>query len=1504
MRGISTLIAAILLLAVTVAMGFTVALTLESEHRKMLEISKSLEKYIKLENEKMEIVNPAHPIKLDEIKLFIDGELVNLRDENGDGLWSTWEKITVNNVKDRNYDGMIEVKLIINNKEIFYGVFAEQFKIYSDKNYPMIKILKMEVLDDYVLVTYLTCDDVGIYYTEVVESDYKMENKSIINVNLLKKTMEQLNLDYRSFIKNLNDEIKAFEKNEVKGEILDKLSAYTCTFLIPKKSLEQIAYVTIYVRDLSGKVSSEVIRFDEVRKYLNISVRIIHPKDGSVFLENTTIPIKIVVTGASKINLYINNETVLSRIITDSYSTINYNVTLEKGIYVISALASNRYFNVTDTVVIRVEEDKPPKVKIVYPFNNSVIHHNLSIVAVVRDDRGIKYIEVILNSEVIDRIRLNSVKKYKYEKTIEVSPGNYTLIVKAVDLKNQTGLDSVRFALLKVVDVKIYSPTKKEQFFVGDPEIVVISKGTDKIDVFVDNVKINGIKAKMMDRKFISTGWFFGKEIYVPKIFSFSGKMRIEVKKIPASNFFESIFKRGYSNSKGIKFELDLPCKSELIFKFGIVYGKARPRLIHYSISKSSNAIKYTYIYGWQVPENSVPLENLRIKFKPVCWKLDSELKYYFLLIFDTKIEIYSSGKLIQNLNLGTIGFGKTVSMDMWEWEKGVPPVTKEVEIKALDVMRISFYPIKIEGAPLGCGGISFDPISYATVAEGVEVIIDGKVVSRFDLNPNKPSRDLKLVLGQGKHKIEIKSENGAFSWKMEAHAIQEVGAENVIVTLPSGRKVIVHGKSEWISAEFGLFKFNRPCVAKIDYLISSEPTPGTDQFEVVGIRTIALFPGVYKLQIKPDLIIRKLDNIVKIKEIESSKQLERSYRTCFGFCFYDYPSWSKYWHLWKEGVIYSTSRPVEIEGHVKANAGYMIGVGFNALRGKIFYVLGGVQFETYGLKRITSNSISFKARIIPNGLSEICVNGKCLKGYTFYRVNLYVKVNYADQTPWVELGPWGVAFTHRTSWANGTVKDKIKVSYKLRVKFIQKPDYVSRKISNVISSVVLKSRYVEEIFHVKRTIKLFLTEPGVLLINAKGQAVVRMSTEKIAEIYRKLYAFYSWYVFKSDGLHEVRAIAYGIGNAEDKIKIRVKGLTRNLKPEIIVLSSDVAEKGWPYEFKARLVDDKRIIAGEIWIDGKRIFAKSFNDRDCILKFQTKFSGDELGYHRVKFVAYDNDYQRAEKCIKILVKNKVRRPIIEKIIIKKAIGPVYPKYSAIKICGETELIRGSYPSETAIIVEAIVKKGDYDVAYVKWGSLDNINSWPKYVNPCETNPSKIWWWNWGGNARPSVSYSEPYETVVFLREPWFYEMQYQIISAVACDVKGFCGRVKSIEIIVEPSKSEDVTPPVVKIIEPKTGEVVSGIRDIKICAKDNRGISEVYILAYRKDNPKRIINLGSAGVEDEMWKLSINFSHLYELLGYRSEIIENRPILIALVAYAKDLGGNLASDKVELILSR
>ena len=62
-------------------------------------------------------------------------------------------------------------------------------------------------------------------------------------------------------------------------------------------------------------------------------------------------------------------------------------------------------------------------------------------------------------------------------------------------------------------------------------------------------------------------------------------------------------------------------------------------------------------------------------------------------------------------------------------------------------------------------------------------------------------------------------------------------------------------------------------------------------------------------------------------------------------------------------------------------------------------------------------------------------------------------------------------------------VKDKIKVSYKLRVKFIQKPDYVSRKISNVISSVVLKSRYVEEIFHVKRTIKLFLTEPGVLLI-------------------------------------------------------------------------------------------------------------------------------------------------------------------------------------------------------------------------------------------------------------------------------------------------------------------------------------------------------------------------------------------------------------------------------------
>ena len=1493
----------VILIAIILLAAFSTILLVDQSIQKISCSTKGVYGFVKLKNGKIEIVNPSTPVEINKIKLIIDENPVNVTDSNKNGIWETWEKIVFYGVKDYDGDGFISVKILINNQLFFQTIYTEPIKINRDKEFPEIKILETKKFEDFIAIPYLITDDVALSSLKIIRTSHKGYEKVLSEINLLDKLMEKQSISSEELRSKLNKEIALFERCAKKKEILSALSSFAGVINLPLGIANQTAYLTIYSKDLTGKISSKVLWLNRIRNLPKVSVKIISPRDGSTFWEDEKVKIKILAVNAKKVTLFVDGEVLFSKNIVDKISHLEHSINLIPGSHKIVALASNNYINVTDAITINVRKDMPPKVEILFPLNNSTLNQIVNVFAVVSDDRELSKIEVYINNVKINQIYLNSTKTYKYYEKVNLTAGNYSLRIKAYDCKNQGISKLVTFSVVIPMAVEIYSPLTKEKLSVGDPPILAIAKGSSNIELLVNGLKIKSIGTKLMDEKFLSTGWFFGKSVFIPEIPKLVGKMKIHIKSFNASNFFQPFVKSGFSNSKGIKFLLHLPTFSEVTFKFGAIYGKAKPELIHHVVVEKDNKIKYIYIYSWKSPENSKALEKLKIKFKPVCMKESKGLKSYFLLIFDTRIRTYENGKLVQEIKLGTLNFGKTVSEDMWEWEKGIPPIIKYVKISSLELMQLSYAPARIEGAPIGCGGVSIEPISYVTVAKDVKILINGKTVLKVSLDDLRPSKIFKVKLPPGKHLIEIKSKIGAFKWSINVRPLISRTSSHATVILPSGKSIKVNNNSGYIPAEFGYFKFDSACVAKIDYYIESICQNVSSEFKTSGLKAFVLFPGSYRISITP-LQILKNETLCKpkIDIIYGKRELKEKYKECFGLCS-NHPSWAKYWHLWKEGVIYTTSQSVEVEGMIKSNTAYIIGVGLSSFQGKTFIFKGKTWHGKYSLKRQPAKMMLFKAKINPNSLSLLCMNDKCLKVYTASPVRLFIKVNYADQKPTLYLGPWGHRLRLENQWANSTAKGKVVINYKLKVKHTQKPDVITRKVLEEFSKVCLKLKNAEYEFVKPKNFAFTLNSPEILMINTKGQARVKINAKNITQVYSKIYAAYSWYSFTTSGLHQIKAVAYGYTSVTDEVEVKVEGEGLDAKPNIIVLSSDVAEKNYPYLLKAKLIDDKKIIAGEIWIDKVRACAKAFNKKKVTIAFQKMFTKKEIGTHSVKFVAYDDNYQKSEVFMKIKVKEKIKKPKIKKIIIRSALEPVYPFYSVINLCRITDHVKAFYPAESVAIAEAVVEQGEYPIAYVKWGSIDNVNYWPKYVNLCEKDPSKIWWWNWNGNTKPRISYVKPYTCIIFLREPWFYNVQHQLISATACDIKGFCSDIRSLELEVKLTEVQDYIKPSIKILNQK--RVIFTNCSIVMKVSDDYGISSVYLWAYNKDFPKKIVILGHAlktngSLSSGEWSLRINFESLYTQLSNKPG--EKKPISVIILAYAKDFAGNKASDKVEMLL--
>ncbi len=386
-----------------------------------------------------------------------------------------------------------------------------------------------------------------------------------------------------------------------------------------------------------------------------------------------------------------------------------------------------------------------------------------------------------------------------------------------------------------------------------------------------------------------------------------------------------------------------------------------------------------------------------------------------------------------------------------------------------------------------------------------------------------------------------------------------------------------------------------------------------------------------------------------------------------------------------------------------------------------------------------------------------------------------------------------------------------------------------------------------------------------------------------------------AWHVFSEEEIGEHTIIAeavneYGLKDT-DTVNVRVSGLGEVDNPPTVKITKPASDVALPgnVEFEVSATDDKGISMIRLYINDELVAEDVYNAKTATLSHIEKL---DVGTYSIKAEAFDTSYQKAEDS-KTLTVRKVKFPAIKKIIIhtpdkwgKKR------EYTFDGQPGGVCAFGSTYYSDTKIKVEAIVQKGDYDIAYVRFGSIDNLEDRPYEYNPCVVTdkPPKLWYF-----ANPQYVYEPPYISNITVWDPWgvapwgggpgYAKFQRQSITVMACDIKGFC-TWETIEIT---GYLKDQNPPNVKILQPKDGETLTGPYLIKVHAWDDIGVYDVHLWLFAADGRLKMYNLGSAELtsgtnKDGIWTLTYDFSKV-------------EPGKYRLVAEADD-GPNTAKDAV------
>ncbi len=341
------------------------------------------------------------------------------------------------------------------------------------------------------------------------------------------------------------------------------------------------------------------------------------------------------------------------------------------------------------------------------------------------------------------------------------------------------------------------------------------------------------------------------------------------------------------------------------------------------------------------------------------------------------------------------------------------------------------------------------------------------------------------------------------------------------------------------------------------------------------------------------------------------------------------------------------------------------------------------------------------------------------------------------------------------------------------------------------------------------------------------------------------------WHTFTKTGLHTIKSIATALGlRAEDVAKVSVGNLVdkpptvKIVEPRVID-GIAVANPGI-VKISVLAKDDNGVVMIKVGI-GNRSYVKAY-DNLKIAELDWSINLRE-GRYALTATAMDNIGQTNTTKVTLIVR-KVAPPKIVKLMILEP-----KKWETTGNCGYGP----SFDENTVIHVRAIVKRGDYPVAFVEFRSLDNLEDRNYYDDACMVGH----WVDVGGWCSPSKVTKPPYDTFVTVAPPWGYwsGVQKQIVEVRACDIYGFCSWKAFYIAGVE---AEENKPPTVKILYPTDGSRVSGEVWIQVHAKDDEGIGSVYGYIKGKDFIDYLgyFTLASGDRKNGIWKHSYDFSEL------------------------------------------
>ncbi len=487
-KGFIELIAAIIILAVTLAASPFLIQVTKHVSSEIAEANTPLNSYVSVSNGVVSAINPMpYAIKLDRITLTVNGQPVKIKDENGNGIWEPFERIYFDLSPMYSRD-VVVVTLYIDGKEVYRTVYVKPSVVAQDRDYPIISIDRIGAKKALTMELKVS-DDTAVAQERILVGNKIGEERTVRDFDVLERVAKEHGKSLKEVIKELDKFLK--NRVERRCEILKDLQDFRNKVSINAKNLENATYIRIVAKDVTGKTSSKIIWL----KALAPKVVILNPKDGDIFWSSEKIHILAKAIDAKSVYLYFDGKLILSKEAQSDPFEFGATIKPSVGEHTIKAVAVNAAGRAEDTVRFAVRKDRPPTVEITNPKNGSKFYTissiRLNVTAVARDDRGVRDVKFYLNSvlKCID----NSAP---YECSITVSPGNYTVKAVAVDTAGQTNSSSVNFEVIRpeppIVSINAPSNVQAHRTVTIDIGITAHSPfGLKDVELIVNGRKID-----------------------------------------------------------------------------------------------------------------------------------------------------------------------------------------------------------------------------------------------------------------------------------------------------------------------------------------------------------------------------------------------------------------------------------------------------------------------------------------------------------------------------------------------------------------------------------------------------------------------------------------------------------------------------------------------------------------------------------------------------------------------------------------------------------------------------------------------------------------------------------------------------------------------------------------------------------------------------------------------------------------------------------------------------